>query len=83
MKMPEARLPPTRTPSGRNRRQVPRLAFNQQEAAEALGVSVDHFSRHVKHNLPVVYTGARRIYPRKMLEDWLERQSTAGGRRIA
>jgi excisionase family DNA binding protein len=69
--------------SDRARRHVPRLAFNQQEAAEALGVSVDHFVRHVKHNLPVVYTGSRRIYPRTMLEDWLEQQSTSGGRRVA
>jgi excisionase family DNA binding protein len=59
------------------------LAFNQQEAAEALGISVDHFARHVKHNLPVVYTGSRRIYPRTMLEEWLERQSSTGGRRVA
>ncbi len=76
-------MPNSDQPHARARRPVPRLAFNQQEAAEALGVSVDHFARHVKHHVPVVYTGSRRIYPRKMLEDWLERQSTTGGRHVA
>jgi excisionase family DNA binding protein len=55
----------------RIRRTVPRLAFNQQEAAEALGVSVDHFARHVKRDLPVVYSGSLRLYPRQALEQWL------------
>jgi hypothetical protein len=65
------------------RRQVPRLAFNQQEAAEALGISVDHFERHVKADLPVVYSGSRRLYTRKALERWLDEQSIRGGRRVA
>lgn len=56
----------------RRRRDVPRLAFNQQEAAEALGISVDHFERHVKADLPVVYAGSLRLYPRKVLERWLD-----------
>jgi hypothetical protein len=59
----------------RVRRTVPRLAFNQQEAAEALGVSVDHFARHVKPDLPVVYSGSLRLYPRQALERWLEVQT--------
>jgi len=68
--------------SKRVRRRVPRLAFNQQEAAEALGISVDHFERHVKADLPVVYSGALRLYPRSALERWLE-QHAVGGRRVA
>lgn len=67
----------------RVRRQVPRLAFNQQEAAEALGISVDHFERHVKAELPVVYSGALKLYPRAGLERWLEQQATSRGRRVA
>lgn len=67
----------------RIRRNVPRLAFNQQEAAEALGISVDHFERHVKAELPVVYSGSLRLYPRTALELWLERQAFRGGRRVA
>ena len=37
--------------TGRARRDVPRLSLNQQEAAESIGVSVDHFERHVKTGL--------------------------------
>jgi hypothetical protein len=59
----------------RARRTVPRLAFNQQEAAEALGISVDHFARHVKPELSVVYSGSLRLYPRQVLEQWLEAQT--------
>ena len=70
--------------SGRRRRlAVPALAFNQAEAALALGVSVDHFERHVKPDLAVVYSGALRLYPRKVLERWLEEHATLGGRYVA
>lgn len=64
-------------------RRVPRLALNQTEAAEALGVSVDHFERHIKPEIPVVLTGARRLYSTSALEEWLEGQQLAGGRRVA
>lgn len=65
------------------RREVPRLAFNQQEAAESLGISVDHFERHVKAELAVVYSGSLRLYPRKVLERWLDDHSIRRGRRVA
>lgn len=55
----------------RVRAEVPRLAFNQKEAAEALGVSVAHFARHIKPELPVVYSGDLRLYPRAALERYL------------
>ncbi|MGO9762975.1 MAG: hypothetical protein ACLP1Q_17120 [Solirubrobacteraceae bacterium] len=64
-------------------RTVPRLAFNQQEAAEALGISVDHFARHVKPDLPVVYSGSLRLYPRQALEAWLKEHTIQRGRRVA
>jgi hypothetical protein len=64
----------------RIRREVPRLAFNQQDAAEALGISVDHFERHVKPNLSVVYSGSLRLYPRSALEQWLSQEAIRGGR---
>lgn len=67
----------------RIRRSVPRLAFNQQEAAEALGISVDHFERHVKAELPVVYSGSLRLYPRVALERWLETRAISRRRRVA
>jgi hypothetical protein len=63
------------------RREIPRLAFNQQEAAEALGMSVSFFVEHVKHELPVVLVGSLRLYSRKGLEWWLEENATRGGRR--
>jgi hypothetical protein len=56
-------------------REIPALAFNQQDAAAALGISVDHFERHVKADLPVVYTGSLRLYPRVALERWLEQHA--------
>jgi hypothetical protein len=67
----------------RIRRAVPRLAFNQQEAAEALGISVDHFARHVKPDLPVVYSGSLRLYPRQALEQWLRDRTIQRGQRVA
>jgi hypothetical protein len=59
------------------------LAFNQAEAAQALGISVDHFVRHVKPDLAVVCSGSLRLYPREVLERWLEEHSTLGGRYVA
>jgi hypothetical protein len=67
----------------RLRRSVPRLALNQQEAAEALGISVDHFERHVKAELPVVLSGSRRLYPVRALERWLDDEAMLHGRRAA
>jgi excisionase family DNA binding protein len=67
----------------RIRRPVPRLAFNQQEAAEALGISVDHFERHVKAELPVVYSGSLKLYPRQALEQWLAAHTIRRGRSVA
>lgn len=70
-------------PQKRIRRPVPRLAFNQQEAAEALGISVDHFERHVKAEISVVYSGSLKLYPRQALEQWLDARTSRPGRRVA
>jgi hypothetical protein len=67
----------------RTRREVPRLALNQQEAAEALGISVDHFERHVKEELPVVYSGSLRLYPLTGLQRWLADNALHRGRRVS
>jgi hypothetical protein len=67
----------------RSKRAVPRLAFNQQEAAEALGISVDHFERHVKADLAVVYSGSLRLYPRAALERWLVDNTIHRAARVA
>jgi hypothetical protein len=49
----------------------PRLALQRKEAAEALGIGVDTFDRHVRAALPVVYVGSVRLYPLAGLERWL------------
>lgn len=40
----------------------PRLALTQEEAAAALGVSVETFTRHIRPTLPSVPAGSRRLY---------------------
>lgn len=62
---------------------VPRLTLSQEEAAAALGVSVDHFDRHIKGELPTVITGRRKLYSVAALERWVEEHSLQGGRRVA
>lgn len=69
--------------SAEKRREVPRLALNQQEAAEALGMSVDSFAEHVKPNVPCVLVGSRRLYPVVELQRWLNAERVLGGRRVA
>lgn len=64
-------------------REVPRLALNQQEAAEALGLSVDTFTEHVRPHVAYVLAGSRKLYPVTELQHWLNRERTTGGRRVA
>jgi hypothetical protein len=59
------------------------LALNQQEAAEALGVSVTHFEDHIKHELEVVYSGSLRLYPVAVLKRWIREHTLQSGRRVA
>jgi hypothetical protein len=46
-------------------------------------MSVDHFERHVKGALPVVYSGSLKLYPLQGLQRWLAENSLQGGRRVA
>jgi hypothetical protein len=62
---------------------VPALALPRAAAAAALGISVDHFDRHVRDDLPVVYSGALRLYPVSGLQRWLDEQAVAPGKRVA
>lgn len=48
-----------------------RLALSRQEAAEALGVSLDFFDEHIVHELRIVRRGRRKLIPIKDLERWL------------
>jgi hypothetical protein len=70
--MPRALHPP----------EPPRLALSQQEAAQALGMSVNAFVEYVQSELPVVYVGSMRRYPVEGIAEWLARNSSRGGRRI-
>src|SRR5438874_12089378 len=60
-----------------------RLALSKQEAAEALGVSVDFFEEHVMHELRIVRRGRRRLIPVRELERWLDESATCRGARTA
>jgi excisionase family DNA binding protein len=53
-----------------------RLALSKQEAADALGVSVDFLEEHVMHELRIVRRGRRRLIPVVELERWLERAAS-------
>jgi len=53
-----------------------RLALSKQEAAGALGVSVDFLEEHVMHELRVVRCGRRRLIPVRELERWLEQHAS-------
>jgi hypothetical protein len=66
--------------SPRMKRQVPRLALNQQEAAEALGLSVDAFEVHVRPYVSYVLAGSRRLYAVNELQRWLDAERLKGGR---
>ena len=53
-------------------RLVPRLLLSRREAAQALGMSLRHFQRHVQPSVRCVYSGQLRLYPIKDLERWAE-----------
>ncbi len=49
-----------------------RLGYTKPEAAEALGISIDSFERHVQPELRVVRRGKLRLFSRRELERWLD-----------
>jgi excisionase family DNA binding protein len=52
--------------------EITHLAFSKNEAAQALGVSVDFLEEHVMHELRIVRRGRRRLIPVRELERWLD-----------
>jgi excisionase family DNA binding protein len=56
-----------------------RMALTKAEAAEALGISVDHLERHVLRDVKVVRSGRLRLIPTTELEAWLERNAARLG----
>lgn len=55
---------------------APQLALTRQEAAEALGISLDSFERHCQGEIPCVYIGAKRIYAIEEIQAWLTKTAT-------
>ena len=64
----------------RRQRQVPRVLLSKAEAAEALGISISHFQRHVQGDVRVVYCGQLTLYPLADLQRWAEDNAIRAGR---
>jgi len=58
-----------------------KLALNQQDAAAALDMGVDHFDAHVRPYLRPVYIGGARRYRVTELQDWLDKEATGAALR--
>jgi excisionase family DNA binding protein len=53
-------------------RQVPRVTLTKDEAAASLGVSLDHFERHVMTSLRLIRCGRRVLVRVAELERWAQ-----------
>jgi len=51
---------------------IPRLALSREEAAAALGMSLDSFERHVQPTIRLVRLGRMRLVPVGELQRWLD-----------
>lgn len=58
--------------SARPKRPVPRVALTQQEAADSLGVSLDHFQRHIARDVRLIRSGRLVLVSVKELERWAD-----------
>jgi hypothetical protein len=54
---------------------APRLLVTRREAAAALGMSLNHFARHVQPELKVVPSGQLVLIPVSELERWVQRHA--------
>jgi hypothetical protein len=63
--------------SAQRLRRAPRLALTRQEAAAALGMSINSFERHVQPELRLVRRGKLRLIPVHEIERWLDENSDA------
>ena len=50
---------------------IPRLALSREEAAAALGMSLNSFERHVQPTIRLVRLGRMRLVPVSELQRWL------------
>jgi integrase len=51
------------------------LLMSREEAARSLGVSLSHFQRHVQAQMPCVRSGRLKLYRRRELEAWVDRET--------
>ncbi len=51
---------------------IPRLALSREEAAAAIGMSLDSFERHVQPTLRLIRLGRMRLVPISELGRWLD-----------
>jgi hypothetical protein len=63
------------SPAAVTRPAPPRLALTRREAAEALGLSLDSFERHVQPDLRLVRRGRLRLVGVRELEAWIDRNA--------
>ena len=52
---------------------VPRVTLSREEAAAALGVSLDSFERHVQADIRMIRRGRLRLVPVVELQRWADR----------
>jgi hypothetical protein len=50
---------------------IPRLALTREDAAAAIGMSLDSFERHVQPTIRLVRLGRMRLVPVAELQRWL------------
>ena len=51
---------------------IPRLALTREEAAAALGMSLDSFERHIQPTLRLVRLGRMVLVPVREIDHWLD-----------
>lgn len=55
------------------------LLMSRAEAARSLGMSLRHFQRHVQAEMPCVRSGQLKLYRRRELESWVDRETDRKG----
>lgn len=65
------------------RRRVPRVLLSKHEAAEAMGMSVRTFERHVQPEVEIVYSGSLRLFSLRSLQAWADARAVRPGRRAS
>ena len=54
---------------------IPRLALTREQAAQALGMSLNSFERHVQPTIKLARLGRMRLVPVSELRRWIEEQA--------